>query len=83
MKTFRVGNDIVAAHDEAEAIRVWANETTRPVADADPVEEIDPAQTAVAAEDEDGATNADIKTIADLLPVDEPCVLAVGSCDCG
>lgn len=83
MKTFRAGNDIVAAHDEAEAIRTWADELSRPLAEADPVEEIDPAQTALAAEAEDGSRDPAIKTIADLLPVAAPCVLAVGECDCG
>lgn len=82
MKAFRIHNDIVAARDEQEAIRTWAEYYERPAAQSGPVEEINPAEVACQIEEEDGSFREG--TLAEVMPADDagPEIVAFGECDC-
>lgn len=82
MKAFRIHNDIVAAVDEQEAIRTWAQYYERSATQAGPVEDINPAEMEIQIENEDG-TFRDGK-LAEVMPADgePPQFVAFGECDC-
>lgn len=82
MRAWRIGNEIVAARDVLEAMRVWLAESNAQSHADGPAEEIDPAQVAIQVENEDGSFRAG--TVAEVMPGDdgEPHVVAFGECDC-
>lgn len=82
MKAFRIHNDMIAARDEQEAIRTWAQYYERPAVQAGPVEEVNPAEVPVQIEDEKG--NWRDGTLAELMPsdADGPQIVGFGECDC-
>jgi hypothetical protein len=82
MKTYRIQNDIVAAHDEQEAIATWAEHYAVEPGTAGPVEEVDPHGFPISIEEEDGSYRDG--TLIEVLDLGgKPCVIAFGSCaDC-
>lgn len=82
MKAFRIHNDIIAAADEQQAIRTWAEYYERPAVQAGPVEDIDPAELEIQIENEDGSYRAG--KLAECMPpdADGPQFVAFGECDC-
>jgi hypothetical protein len=84
MKAFRIQNDIVAARDEAEAIKTWAEHYERPFNSAGPVEELDPETTEISIEDENEQWRDGL--LSELIPEGDgkPEIIAFGECeDCG
>lgn len=74
MKAYKIEEDIVAAHDEKQALQTWANLFEENPADARGVEEIDPATFHVNYEQNDGTFKEG--PLAAMMPTDnEPIVL--------
>lgn len=55
MKAYKIKDDIVAAHNEAEAIITWAEHFEVEIQTSGPAEEVDPATYIVSYEQEDGS----------------------------
>ena len=82
MKAFRIHNDIVAASDEQEAIRTWAEYYERPAVQSGPVEEINPAELEIQIENEDETWRTG--ALAEIMPPagSPPEIIARGECEC-
>lgn len=81
MKPYRIQNDIVAAHDEQEAIKVWSEQRGEPATAAGPVEQV-PLTMEVMLEDE-SEKGTKPGTLADCFPAEgdeEARIIAFGDC---
>lgn len=84
MKAYRIQNDIVAAHNEEQAIGTWAAHFKKDPKTAGPVEEVNPAEIEVQFERTEGEWEAG--ALAEIMPEADgaPEVLIEGECEgCG
>lgn len=84
MKAYRIQNDIVAAHNEPQAIGTWAAHYDVDPKEAGPVEEVNPAEVPMQFEQLDGSFQDG--TVAEIMPEDGmgPEIVAFGECEnCG
>lgn len=84
MKAYRIQNDIVAAHNEPQAIGTWAHHFGKDWRTAGPAEEVNPAEVEVQYEQRDGSFQPG--PLTEMMPDDnaDPEVLIEGECEhCG
>ena len=82
MKAFLIENDIVAARDRDEAVRVWAEFAEQPINSIKRIEELDPKTMEIAIEEEDGKVRDGV--LEEVMPTDAdgPQIVCTGECDC-
>lgn len=82
MRAWRIGNDIVAARNVIEAMRVWLDDPDAKTRADGPAEELDPEQLTIQIENEDGSFRSG--KLTECMPGDGEAaqVVAYGECDC-
>lgn len=70
MKAYKIKDDIVAAHNEEQALETWAAHFGEDPKAAGPCEEIDPATYMVSYEQDDGSYKDG--PLSDAMPTDNP-----------
>lgn len=82
MKAFLIENDIVAAGDRDEAVRVWAEFSGQPFNSIKRIEELDPKAMEIGIEDEAG--NVRDGLLEEVMPTDAdgPQIVCIGECEC-
>jgi hypothetical protein len=79
MKAYKIQDDIVAAHNEEQAVGTWMDYFSEDAKSAGPIEEIDPLTYMINFEQNDGSF--ELGPLADIMPEHDPEVIIDSNAD--